>query len=405
MRRGVAGGMVVLACIGLCAAALTLTRQPVPVSFPIGVDELTIDGPVSADAGESFDVDVAGGGHGQLVTLTVDTGYGPRSFQALSRDDRASFSIPPTDGPSSGIALLTARALGRVGTSTVEITPGPARGPVDVFVGPRTVVANNDDFSMLVVVPTDQFGNPVADGTEVVTQVTRQSLEAETLRSATAGLLTHERVVSGTTAGRTRLGVQVGNEIAPERSFLEVADVPERFSLALVDPLPPADGHALVRIRTSELRDRFNNPLPDGTVVFLDAAGASGTRRLRSVTVEAVAEFVFEVPDMAGSVDLIATASGRESDALVLRFESAIRSFEVNVEPQPDGTLILVGPVISTRQSFVPDGTIATVTTPSGEITVPLELGAASVVVAEVSGRVDVGVLGEVVSIDLDGQP
>lgn len=392
-----------LALLLLCAGVpLLLARPEEHAAFPIDVDVLVIESPAAVAAGEWFDVEVTGGDDGQSVSLSLEAGYGSRTFQAISRVGVATFKIPPENGPASGVAMLVARSIGRISSSTLEIQPESAVGPVDLYLGPRTVIADAQHFSMLVAVPTDAFGNPVADDTDVDVLVTRGTLETETRASTTEGLLSYVEVFSGTVAGRTRLSVDVGDAFGPERSFLEVAGIPERFTLLEVDPIPPADGQALVRLRTGELRDRFDNPLPDGTVVFLDASGASGNRRLRSVSIEAVAEFVFEVPDRPGSVDLVATASGTQSETLSLTFTAAVEEIPIVVEPHPDGSLIRIGRIVGSRGSYVPDGTSARIVTAGGETEVPLELGAASAVVPEISGPLDVSVLGTTVSGSLD---
>ena len=394
-------GAVVAVCLFLGVAAMVLTREEVQVVYPIDVGDLTIDAPSTVAAGEPIIVEVAGADHGQLVTLTIESGYGPRSFEALSRNSLATFRIPARDEPSAGVGLMVAQSIGRIGTATIEITPGSAVGPIDLYLGPRTVVADADHFAMLVAVPVDEFGNPVAEGTESTTLVTRPTLETEEMPAETKGLLSYVNIFSRTVTGRTRLSVDVEGASGPERSFLEVAGIPERFPLFLIDPLAPADGHALVRIRTSELRDAFSNALPDGTVVFLDASGVTGTRRLRSVTIDAVAEFVLEVPEQEGSVQLIATASGRQSEELTLTFESALTEIPVEASPHPDGSLIQIGPVLTTRESYVPDGTLARIVTEFGETFVPLELGEASAIVADVSGEVEVHILGAVGTTEL----
>ena len=397
--------LAVLLVLAVAFLALRSSSTDDSWDLPIDVGALSIEAPASVAAGEGFDIEVIGGDHGQLVDLTIDTGYGLSTFQALSRDGVAAFAVPADDGPASGVMLLTAKSIGRVADSTIEVVPGEAMSPVDLYLGPRTVVADNEDFSMLVAVPTDALGNPVADGTLVSTRVTRPTLETEVLETTTAGLLAYNTLESRTTAGRTRLGVEVGDATAPERSFVEVAGVPETFSLELIDPLLPADGHALMRIRTTELQDRFTNALPDGTVVVLDTSGASGTRRLRSVTIDSIAEFVFEVPDQPGEVRFVATASGRISEPLTLTFAAAIDAVPVEVTSHPDGSLVTIGRVVTSRESFVADGTVALVSTTSGEWLLPLELGTGSVVVPETSGMVDVSVLGVSTSVDLGGRP
>lgn len=400
---------VIVALIGLALLAMWLRPAPEVVQrISLVPGGLTISTVASASVGENITVSVVGAPNGEIVDLSIDAGYGPRHFSLASTDGTANFDVPASTGPGSGIAFLSAKSGDLVSTATVELLPGDAVSPLDLYLGPRTVVADADHFSMIVAVPKDRLGNPVADGTTVDYLVTRPNLVTESLAHDTDGLLSYIRVFSRTVTGRTRLSVEVqgsrlsGGEAAtgPERSFLEVAGIPEPFSLVPIDPIVPADGHALVRIATELLRDEFGNELPDGTVVFLDASGATGLRRLRSVSIDGVAEFVLEAPPIAGDVELIASASGTRSDPLTLTFESAVDELPVLAEKHPDGILVTVGRVLSTRQSYVPDGTIVVVSADGEVAEAPLELGMAEIVLPAKGSpdRVEVTVLGTTVS-------
>jgi len=141
-----------------------------------------------------------------------------------------------------------------------------------------------------------------------------------------------------------------------------VAGVPAAHTLEVLDAVPAADGQALIRVRTSVLADRFGNVMPDGTAVTLDADGAGGRRRLNGQTNAGRAEFTYEVPDGPGPVSLAATASGVAGQPLELTFPSAVESLTARIEPQLEAVAVHIGPVLSIRDSYVPEGTIATVT-------------------------------------------
>jgi len=102
-----------------------------------------------------------------LVDLTIDAGYGPRSFNAVSANGRARFSIPSARVPGAGLVIIEATSGRSRAVSTMEIKPGEAVSPLDLYLGPRTIEVGSNDVAMVVAVPVDQRGNPVADGTSV----------------------------------------------------------------------------------------------------------------------------------------------------------------------------------------------------------------------------------------------
>ena len=167
-----------------------------------------------------------------------------------------------------------------------------------------------------------------------------------------------------------------GDAGAPERDFLEVADIPVPFEIELVDPIVPADGQALIRVRSDVLVDEFGNVMPDGVVAYLDTSGVTGTRRIHGQTIDGRAEFTLEVPDRPGSATLMIIASGTRSEVLDVEFPTAVASMTAEIERNELTTMVHVGPIRSVRGSFVPEGAIAEVELADGAIrNVDLSLG------------------------------
>ena len=310
------------------------------------------------------------------VLITVETGYETKTIEHLVSGSNDEFEIPAWQGPASGLITLTAKQNNNVATATTNLMPDLAVDPIDVYLGPRTVIADEEHFVMQVAVPEDKWGNPIDAGTGVDFSVTRSDQSIEEYVSETKNLLAWIEIFSTTTAGRTRVSTSIGNIGAAERDFLEVAGIPTDFTVELVDPLVPADGHALIRVTTSDLTDEFGNVMPDGTSATLDTKGATGVRRISGQTIDGKAEFVLQAPDKPGVVTLSVTASGTQSEPLEIIFESGIDSFEATATTTDGKLFVNVGPVISARGSFVPDGTKAKATLDNGETkTVEIEQG------------------------------
>ncbi|MEM7285997.1 MAG: hypothetical protein AAF480_06560 [Actinomycetota bacterium] len=391
----------------LTAAALVLLAALVVRSSTSGTsvasatlavtDVLEISLPDLVGAGDDLEVTVRGvGSDGGDVLVVLDTGYGIDRRSAPADGDVVTVGFGRLATPASRVLLVTAIQGDRVADAAFRIAPGRAIGPTDVYLGPRTVVADAEHFTMIVAVPEDRWGNPVADGTAVEFTVTRADLSQGTVDVETEHLLGSLEIFSGTVAGRTRVATDVDGAGAAERDFLEVADLPRLFELRAVDAVPPADGHTLIRIATDVLIDANDNVMPDGTSVTLDATGVTGVRRIFGQTIDGVAEFTVEAPGAPGSATFQANASGVESGPLELDFPPAVTDFGVDVAIVEAGVEIRVGPVRSVRNSFVPDGTVAVVTIGDVVHEIELLLGEGSLILRtdDRPGPIQVDVLG-----------
>lgn len=347
--------------------AVNPTEAPAPPTIAM-IDVLLVAAPERVAAGEDFSIDIDGVTPGAEVRATLEAGYGLTEFTFMPDDTSARVDVTAIDGPASGSVLLTITHDDAVATQVIEIEPGPPTDPIDVYLGPRTVIADGAHFVMLVAIPEDEFGNPVAEGTQVDFTTTRPNLAVEPETDETEHLLAWYEVFSRTVTGRSRIATESGDAGAPERDFLEVADIPVPFDIELVDPIVPADGQALIRVRSDVLVDEFDNVMPDGVVAYLDTSGVTGIRRIHGQTIDGRAEFTLEVPDRPGEVGLQIIASGTRSNELDIVFPSAVAALDGRIERDELSMMVHVGPVRSVRGSFVPDGSVAEVTLADGSI-------------------------------------
>jgi len=382
VERRMTGKIIILVSGAAFLLALLLLRKPASVEYQITALEVSENTEIEIQIAESFKAGepitgtISGLKANTRLSISAETGYAKRTISATPTKDVYEFEFPAIQGPASGAVVINATQENRTASKIIEITPDKPVDPIDVYLGPRTVIADEEHFVMQVAVPEDKWGNPIDAGTGVDFSVTRSDQSSEEYVSETKNLLAWIEIFSTTTAGRTRVSTSIGNIGAAERDFLEVAGIPTDFTVELVDPLVPADGHALIRVTTSDLTDEFGNVMPDGTSATLDTKGATGVRRISGQTIDGKAEFVLQAPDKPGVVTLSVTASGTQSEPLEIIFESGIDSFEATATTTDGKLFVNVGPVISARGSFVPDGTKAKATLDNGETkTVEIEQG------------------------------
>lgn len=389
--------VTILAVAVLLAGVSRLRGGPPPPIEPfetLATETLEFEVPGSVDVGEPIPVRISGVEDAGTTHLTVDSGYGLRVFEAPVVDGRSRFDIPAFDVPAVGVIALTASAGDATARSEITLVAGPAVDPLESHVGPRTIETTTESRTMVVVIPEDSIGNPVSDDTAVDVTITRPDLDVEGFTIFTDDLLAWRFIESQPVAGRSRVGVSVDGASSKELDFLEVAGVPDPFSLEVPEAIPRADGRSIVHIRTEQLLDRFGNVVPDGTSVFADVTTDGSNRRIVAQTIGGEAEFAIEAPSEPSTLEVVVNALGRLSEPAELVFDPMIDQFDTTTEPHPDGVLVRVGPIVSLLEAYIPDGTPVSIEVGAEIIERPTFNGVAEVVVPSSAETITITVLG-----------
>lgn len=365
-RRGRA--LSLLALFWVTALLASCVRGEVDVPAVTITGTLPIVAPATASVGTAVEVQVgpvAAPDATPISLLTIGS-YGQRMYRANLAGGMARFTIPAEETRRSGTVSLIAFSGAARGEAALTLLPGAAVEPITPLVGARAIVADGAHWSMAVVVPFDQFGNPVAEGTPVGLRATHPDGRVEIQGLAVRHLLAWGRIYSGTVAGRTTISAQVGEGIGathgPESSLLEVPGWPTPFTLTADPADVPADGRSLVTLRTVPLKDRFGNLLPDGTLVSFVADFPGGERRaIPAYTIRGIAEAPFQAPRGAITVAIRATIYGVESAPLEISFAPGpvVGGFTLTatVDAANRAIILATGPLLGAQRQFIPDGT------------------------------------------------
>jgi hypothetical protein len=101
------------------------------------------------------------------VTLVALNSYGPYRQRSLIRQGQALFRLPVAVTRSAGqLDLIATVGLGQAETQ-LQIAANEPVDPILVLVGPRSIIANGQDSTMVVAFPVDRWGNPIQDNTAV----------------------------------------------------------------------------------------------------------------------------------------------------------------------------------------------------------------------------------------------
>ena len=356
-----------LAIILLTACGRSENDQPV-----ITVAELTgllpIHAPDSALVGEEIDLTigpVADATDGTPIVLTLIGSYGPNVLRSQFKNNQAHFLIPATMTTRSGLVDLIATSGGAKGNATLELLADKPVEPISPLVGARSIIADGDHWAMVVAIPFDRFGNPVAEGTPIDIRSLHPGKVLRTYDSKIEHLLAWERVYSGTKSGRTVIAVNIDDIHGPEGVLLEVPGWPVPFPIMSDPGTLPADGFQLMTLYTAKISDQFGNIMPDGTLVKFVVDGPVGNRRvIPAQTVDGVAETIFQAPNDPGVYTIRAAVFGMESDLLSIEFTEgpAVSEFPIAYTTDEEkGELVLTaGPITAALDQYVPDGTQVT---------------------------------------------
>jgi hypothetical protein len=297
---------------------------------------------------------------GTAATLLIQGSYGPRILISQFLGGLAAFPLSSSFTQQAGVATLIVTTPGYAGSAEMMIEAGPPVEPVTPLVGARSIIADGDHWSMTVVVPFDQYNNPIADRTLVNIQALHPGDRLEQITKEMDHLVGWARVYSGTEAGRTTIAVEVEGVPGPEGTLLEVPGPPIPFDLTANPHTLPADGRVLTTIRTSKLVDRFGNELLDGSQVTFMLEDEDGTMRLLpAYIIDGTAETSLQAPLEPSSVNVSASVFGVSSLPVQVVFTDATRDFAVQARVDSEEGVInlLAGPVLGNLGQYVPDGT------------------------------------------------
>lgn len=348
------------ACVVALLVAYVATGLLAPTTVVEGwAGTVSIDGPseVSAGSGATIMVDTAAQ-DGATVQLGVFTPVDSTMLISTVEQGMATFAIESQIMRHSGMYRLVAQIdQGVSETHAMRVTPLPAVEPVVPLVGPRTIIADGADISMTVVTPMDRFGNPVADGTPVDIEVGRPTGESALVTELVDRALVAIVIEATTETGRVTISSSVAEADGPSNVVDQVAGIPNPFTVEVDTRDTLADGFALHRIETSELRDRFGNLLPDGVSAVFVIEDSTGTSFLQAVVQGGTARTMLEAPNLPGTTTLSARVGGVESPPTDIEFAPAVASLAATQLLDDSRAIVTIGPVVSERGGYVPDGT------------------------------------------------
>lgn len=369
----------------------------------VTIDHITMRAPTTIVAGTPFTVTLSSQPSVDRANVTLFL-LNTNGTQLLTGNLQQGLAHIPIAAPIteiSGEMELVAHIGSHSARATVSIVPGEAVEPVLALVGPRSITADGEHWTMLTALPKDRFGNAVADETPVTVRVSHPAADGatnrtqidtvEVLTAKTKYLLAWVRVFSRTNAGRMYMAAASGDAHSPERTAIAVPGPPVAFGLQAEMRQRDADGRRLITVETERLQDRFGNPLLDGTAVTFLVTNPDGTTRsLPTQSIDGTARVQIQAPAIPGSINIEALVLNTTSRPLTFDFNAGIGVAPIAIRaiPTDDLLTLIAGPLLGPLDQYIPDGSEVIFTIQSEEsghapieVTAPASAGFATAVI------------------------
>ncbi|WP_370424808.1 hypothetical protein [Tenacibaculum dicentrarchi] len=236
-----------------------------------------------------------------------------------------------------------------------KIIPKPKPVSLETYLGPPSIEAGGTDYTMLVVIPTDDLDNPLKKGTTV--KVKHQFLKSERkTKVLTNNLIAFKNINSPLKSGRMIITSESLNLNSKEYDVNIMPAIGTNFKLFFKRNHKYADGNQITTFYTSIIKDKNNNIISDGSFVDFFITNKKGNMlKTSGTTINGIAYAKMIHPEFEDNWKVKAYINGiSESDILKINYKKIIDKFDVNFSD--NNRTVKVGPLKSFMKQMIPDG-------------------------------------------------
>ncbi|GAA4884845.1 hypothetical protein GCM10023311_04190 [Flaviramulus aquimarinus] len=287
--------------------------------------------------------------------LYLSYGYGSSIIKPTTESDILKYQLPEFVSKKKGIITWTLLSELSNLSGELKIHPKQEVTTMETYLGPPSIEAGGTDYSMLVVIPTDVYDNPLKDSTAVTTK--HQFLQNETETTIyMKNSISYKNIFSETKKGRILVSSTSINRNSKEFTINVLPAIPTNFEISYQQNHDYADGNQITSFSTSIIKDQHNNIVSDGTFVEFFITNTSNTiLKTSGTTIKGIASAKMIHPDHKDHWTIKAFIEGMaESNLIELAFKPVILDFEVHFSK--NNRTISVGPLKSFMDQMIPDG-------------------------------------------------
>ncbi len=248
----------------------------------------------------------------------------------------------------------------------IVISPSEKKTIIESYAGPPSIIAGGKDFSMLVVIPTDAYDNPIKNNTKIsMHHQFLNTIEKDTV--FTDYLIGWKNIFSYDSSGRMLINAICNNVSSKEITTEVFPSNATDFKISASRVHEYADGNQITTFSTSVIKDVYGNMVSDGTHVnFIIKKRDTTFLKTSGNTINGIATAKMIHPNVSEEWNVYAYITGiAESNSILLNFKKLFHEFKVGFTK--NNREIKVGPLKSFMNQLVPDGFITTCTLQKGD--------------------------------------
>jgi len=226
---------------------------------------------------------------------------------------------------------------------------------LETYFGPRSITAGLQDYSMLVLAPTDIYDNMLDYGTEML--IKSQFLEnIQAQKVATKNLVAWHRIPSKTKSGKILVTAICNGTSTKEHTTIVFPALATDFKISANANHDFADGNQIIELETDIIKDAFGNKISDGTLVNFRIKDSKNTQLFTiGTTINGIAKAKILHPSEASQWKITAYITGAsKSNSIAMNFKAAVKDFETSFSN--GNRTITIKPLKSFMDQIVPDG-------------------------------------------------
>ncbi len=288
-------------------------------------------------------------------SLYVSTSFGSTLIDPEILEGRLHYTLPEYLASRAGIIHWSLLAKTTPLHGQLNILPQQTVNTIQTYLGPPSITAGGNDYTMLVAIPTDAYDNPLADATKVAIKrrfLNQQRIDTTTMLHG----MSYKNIFSPIKTGRILMSSSCYNFNSKEYDVAIMPAPPRNFEITYDRHHSFADGNQITTFTTSIIKDQYGNVTSDGTYVdFFLKTKANTILKTSGTTINGVAVAKMIHPNHEDTWSVKAFVEGMaESNTIRVAYKAVILDF--SIERSQSNRNITVGPLISFMEQMIPDG-------------------------------------------------
>lgn len=293
------------------------------------------------------------------MVLVLQHAFGVQVVAGTPDNGQVRFDLPSAITNKSGEVSAILYAGGEeLHSRSLQIVPDVSRpGLIEAYCGPKHLVTDRNDNTMVVASVLDSLDNPFPESTETVYTLTSRGRPTQK-KVATGPLHSFTRFMAPDIEGYGTLTVTSDTLSHTAFRIDFYANDPVDFRIACLREHDYADSEQLVTLETEVMRDRHGNVIGNGTIVHFMIENTEGARTMavaRAVEGRAACRMPAPAHPTVWRVRAEVPYYAKSSNVLSVTFRPSLRDYPVRVD-MAQGTL-LVGPVTGYMGQYLADAT------------------------------------------------